>query len=209
MRKAYQESRLNEVQNLLGEYFDIAVNGYHLSLETAISKLLVSKYSKLIERGNVSIIYGKSGYELFYDVMIETTDSNFIKKEINLSNSSIEFWIGWIYAYFQWYTSRSFDNINHYLPIDKVKELYHPYHEMDERSFSEDVKKQYFEKTTNLKFFRKSNKLTQSELAKKANVSIRTIQMLEQRQNDINQTKAINLFNLSRVLDCTMEDLLE
>lgn len=80
---------------------------------------------------------------------------------------------------------------------------------MDERKFVDDVLMKYFLKETNLKRIRRRNKLTQSELAKRAEVSIRTIQMLEQRQNDINQSKAINLFNIAKALHCSIEDLLE
>ncbi len=209
MRTSYQKSRLSEVQYILGDYFNIAVNNYNLTLEKALKKLLVSKYSKLIEKGNSSIVFGKTGYELFYDVMISTSDQEFHKKNINIKLNTKEFWIGWILAYFQWSTSKSFDSINDRLPIENIAKLYNPYHEMDERSFVIDINNKYFEENTNLNLIRKRNQLTQAELAKRATVSIRTIQMLEQRQNDINKSKAINLFNISKVLHCTMEDLLE
>ena len=51
--------------------------------------------------------------------------------------------------------------------------------------------------------------LSQSELAHRANVGLRTIQMYEQRNKDINHAQATTLYRLSRVLGCEMEDLLE
>lgn len=51
--------------------------------------------------------------------------------------------------------------------------------------------------------------LSQSELAKLADVPLRTIQQYEQRQKDINKAQATTLLHFSRVLNCKMEDLLE
>jgi len=209
MRIAYQKSKLNDAQYLLGDYFNIAINNYYLTPETAYNKLLISRYSQLIEKGNSYVIMGKTGYELFYDVMNETSQTPMKIKKVNIKQNTKENWAGWILAYLQWSTARSFDNIGEILPFEKVIRMYSPYHEMDERNFVEDVNEKYFLKETNISRIRKRNKFTQKELAQKAQVSIRTIQMLEQRQNDINKTKAINLFNISKVLNCTMEDLLE
>ena len=50
---------------------------------------------------------------------------------------------------------------------------------------------------------------TQAELAKRSGVSLRSIQMYEQRNKDINKASAETLLRLSRVLGCTMEDLME
>ena len=49
----------------------------------------------------------------------------------------------------------------------------------------------------------------QAELAKRSQVSLRSIQMYEQRNKDINKASAETVLRLSRVLGCTMEDLLE
>ncbi len=209
MRIAYQKSMLNSAQYLLGDYFNIAINGYSMTPESAYKKLLVSKYGDLIAKGNTSVIYGRTGYDLFLDVMDKINHKVEINKELRLNQNTKEFWAGWILAYLQWSTARTFDNIYDFIEFDKIIKMYHPYHEMDERSFVEDIYNNYFMKETNLKRIRKRNSLTQKELAIKSGVSIRTIQMLEQRQNDINNAKALNLFNISKVLHCTIEDLLE
>ena len=51
--------------------------------------------------------------------------------------------------------------------------------------------------------------ITQEKLATKANVSLRSIQMYEQRNKDINKPQAITLAKISRVLGCEVEYLLE
>ena len=84
-------------------------------------------------------------------------------------------------------------------------------HEADVTKFFE-VAKTYFRKestTTNLKKIRMARGLSQSELSKRAEVELRSIQMYEQRRNDINKAQAETLFKLARVLGCNIEDLLE
>ena len=62
---------------------------------------------------------------------------------------------------------------------------------------------------TNLKRIRDLAGLSQRELAELSGVSVRQIQLFEQRQRDINQTRAIDVLRLSRALGCKNEDLLE
>ncbi len=62
---------------------------------------------------------------------------------------------------------------------------------------------------TNLKRIRTGCGYTQSELAKQAGVSLRSVQMYEQRRKNINKASAETLYRLSRVLGCSMEVLLE
>lgn len=62
---------------------------------------------------------------------------------------------------------------------------------------------------TNLKRIRTAKGYSQKQLAELSNVSLRSIQMYEQRQKDINKAKSDSLFRLAKTLDCTMEDLLE
>jgi len=54
-----------------------------------------------------------------------------------------------------------------------------------------------------------SRGLSQAELAKISGVGLRSIQMYEQRVNDIDKAQAQTIYKLSRVIGCSMEDLLE
>ncbi len=67
--------------------------------------------------------------------------------------------------------------------------------------------KKYFE--TNLKRIRTAFGVTQKELAEMAGVSLRSIQMYEQRNKDINKAQSDSLYRLAKALGCAMEDLLE
>ena len=69
--------------------------------------------------------------------------------------------------------------------------------------------KLYHYSDTNLKRIRSAYGISQKELSVKFGVSIRSIQMYEQRNKDINKANSITLYSLSKVLGCSMEDLLE
>ena len=100
--------------------------------------------------------------------------------------------------------------INNNLPIEKVLDLYNTLHEANVTKFF-DVADEYFKNkdATNLKKIRQARGFLQSELAKAAEVALRSIQMFEQRRNDINKAQVETLYKLAKVLGCNIEDLLE
>ena len=89
--------------------------------------------------------------------------------------------------------------------------MYYTLHEADITKFVEIVDKKiklYFPET-NLKRIRTIYGCTQKELAENSGVSLRSIQMYEQRNKDINKASLDTVYSLSRVLGCKMEDLIE
>ena len=62
---------------------------------------------------------------------------------------------------------------------------------------------------TRLKRIRYAYGCSQSRLAKMSGVGLRSIQMYEQRNKDINKASALTLYRISKVLGCSMEQLLE
>ena len=83
-----------------------------------------------------------------------------------------------------------------------------PFHQKIRKRQCRSTVKEYF-KDTNLKRIRASYGCTQAELAKHSGVSLRSIQMYEQRNKDINKASTETLYRISKVLGCTIEDLLE
>ena len=126
-------------------------------------------------------------------------------------DKSPEYWAGWALAYYQWFTCRPFMKINEAVPIHRIVQMYNVYHEMDITHFVDTMNElwdQYY-KETNLKRIRKISGLSQKELAELSGVPLRQIQLFEQRQRDINHTRAIDVVKMSRVLGCKVEDLLQ
>lgn len=58
-------------------------------------------------------------------------------------------------------------------------------------------------------FFRRKMSFFQKTEVEFSGVNLRNIQMYEQRGNDIDKAQAQILYKLSRVLGCSIEDLLE
>lgn len=82
---------------------------------------------------------------------------------------------------------------------------------MDISQFINTMEKFYNEATleTNLKRIRENRGISQSELSELAGVNLRSIQMYEQRVNNIDKAQGHTLYKISRVLGCNIEDLLE
>ena len=67
----------------------------------------------------------------------------------------------------------------------------------------------YSTSAAGLKTIRENRGISQVELAALSGVKLRSIQMYEQKVNDIDKAQARTLYKLSRVLGCSIEDLLE
>ena len=124
---------------------------------------------------------------------------------------SVEYWIGWAVAYYQWYSARRYSDIFKVLTFDDFQKMYCTLHEADITKFvdiAEERIKEHF-KDTNLKRIRAAYGCTQAELARLSGVTLRSIQMYEQRRKDINKASADTLYSIAKVLGCTIEDLIE
>jgi DNA-binding XRE family transcriptional regulator len=62
---------------------------------------------------------------------------------------------------------------------------------------------------TSLAYYRKMKGLSQSQLAKASGVSVRSIQLFEQRKSNINNAQYNHLSSIANVLGCQVDDLIE
>ena len=211
MIHAYDKSYLSAAQKNLARMLDYLVNDLHYPLETAWQWFLISKMAFRFEQGDCSVLVGLSGVELARAVLEQAGEVVPMQKTSYAYDRSPEYWTGWAIAYYQWDTGLSFTAIEQAVPITEVRMLYTPYHEMDIRQFADKMNELYraAKPETNLKALRTLAGLSQSELAKLADVPVRTIQQYEQRQKDINKAQAETLLRFSRVFHCKIEDLME
>lgn len=211
MIHAYQEIYLNSIQSVLGEAFDYAINECNINGTDFIKLFLTSDASKKIEKGDCTYLVGKSGIELAIEIIQSTTGNDAFSEANDTFHRTAEYWIGYVIAYYQWYSSRTFSNIFYVFSYLDLKNMYQTLHEADISKFVDIADKRIKEtmSETNLKHIRKLYGISQSKLAKYSTVSLRSIQMYEQRNKDINKASGETLYNLSKVLGCSMEDLLE
>lgn len=209
--RAYQETYLSKAQASLGDAFDYAINTCEIPGEDFIKYFTASSVSKRIENGEPAFLAGKSGIEIAVDVVLETTGKQLDKDPQEHMGRSREYWIGWAVCYYQWYSARSFRDIFMVLSFEDLQNMYYTLHEADITKFADivDEKMREYFTDTNLKRIRAAYGCTQAELAKRSGVSLRSIQMYEQRNKDINKASVESLYRISKVLGCTIEDLLE
>ena len=203
--QSYSYSYLNYVAENLGVMLEHAVD-IGLKYKIVWNTFVNSNVAKQIEKGNPKYLTCSA-----LDYLTEIYKN---KKDIPTKqsiNKDMFFWAGWALAQFQYESGYSFYRINKDMPIEIVLDLYPTLHEADITKFF-DVANSFMNKAkreTKLKQIRLARQLSQSELSKRAEVELRSIQMYEQRRNDINKAQAETLFKFAKVLGCNIEDLLE
>mgnify|MGYP003292657671 FL=1 len=211
MTRAYQEIYLSKAQSVIGDAFDYAVNTCGIIGTDFVKLFIASSVSKRMENGEPAYLAGKSGIEIVREIVAETKGQELQIEPQEHFGRSKEYWIGWAIAYYQWYSGRKYRDIFKVLSFADLQKMYYILHEADITKFVDIVDskiKEYFPET-NLKRIRTAYGFTQAELAERSGVSLRSIQMYEQRNKNINKASADTMYSLAKALGCTMEDLIE
>ncbi|MCR4631755.1 MAG: helix-turn-helix transcriptional regulator [Treponema sp.] len=217
MIHAYPESYLSDAQQNLGTMFDFALRVLNYDEDKFFIYFIQSDIARKFEHANPKYIAGMSGIELCENVL-KKIDSpserlNFILPENFKTEYGVEFWTGWILAYYQWYSALKFSDLLEYgLTPSEVSSRY-ILHEADVSKFVETADKIILSNKNNsptrLQKIRKQQNMTQDELSKLSGVSLRMIQLYEQRQNDINKASGETINALARALCCNFYDIME
>ena len=211
MTHAYDERYLDDAMRNLGEAADYAVNACKMSLQKFFDLFVATGFAAQFGNGVPKIISGLSGTELVHEIILKSgIEQELPKVQAEYSYSS-EYWCGWIIAYYQWRTGRTFKDIFQNISAKEIEKLYPTLHEAAEEKFV-DVVNSIIERkitTTKLQELRKNIGYSQRELAEKSGVNLRTLQQYELKAKDINKAAATTLLALSKTLGCRIEDLLE
>ena len=210
MIRAYDEIHLDDAMETLGNAIEYAVLFCEIDGQEFIDLFITSGIAAEFGKGNVKYVAGMSGVELARLVLEKCGKKASDISELPYIDYPAEYWVGWILAYYQWYTGKSFTTICRKISFQNMMDLYGVLHEADPSkavSVFDGIMKDSGE--TNLARLRKNNGLSQSQLAKAANISVRSIQLYEQKQTDINNAQHNHLKALSKVLGCEIDDLLE
>ena len=208
---AYNELYLPLARRVLGDMYDYAVNTLHYTIEEFHKMFIASGMAHQFEIGNPTYIAGKNGCEVAKEVI---TDCGFDRpdtEDIMFVDKSAEYWIGWALAYYQWKTGHKYSDINKCVPIDELYKMYTTFHESDISVFVEvmDSRTREYMDNSRLRRLRKYVNLSQSQLAERAGVPLRQIQLFEQGYRDINKTQADTVDRLSKALHCNIEELIQ
>jgi DNA-binding XRE family transcriptional regulator len=190
---------------------DFAVNDCDLDGDIYLHMFTSSGMAQQFEHGNPKVVAGMSGIELATETIRITTGSAPVISPAEIDYRTAEYWGGWALARYQWYTAKSFSSILRVIPFHAILGMYGALHEADITKFYS-VADGIFVRDhpqTNLRRIRETAGLSQSRLADEADVSLRSIQMYEQRKKDINKAQTISIVRIARVLGCGVEDLIE
>ncbi len=211
MMHAYQEIYLKKAQAVLGDAFDYAINTCGICGNDFLKMFVISEICKRMEKGEAKYLVGKSGIELAREIVEETSGKQLtIEPQENFFHSP-EYWVGWAVAYYQWWSARKYVDIFRGIAFEDLQALYYTLHEADIIKFVEAVedKVKAFYADTNLKRIRGYYGCTQEKLAELSGISLHSIQRYEQKKGTINNARASVLYAITKVLGCSIEDLLE
>ncbi len=208
MTHAYDESIVGYAMENLGTALDYSVNGLGIDGQEFLNLFLSTGVASEFGNGNPRYVTGRSGREMADDVFQICGKSTVKISGEYHGDYTAEYWCGWILAYYQWFSGISFKKIVPVVDFQRLMNLYGVLHEADitkAASIIDDI----LRSESFLARMRRSRKMSQSELAKASGVSLRSIQLYEQRKNDINKAQYNNLKAISKSLRCNIEDILE
>ena len=213
MTHAYSELYLDDAMNNLGDMVEFAVCDLGFDPDEFFGWFISSGIASKFEKGNPKYIAGLSGFELAEAVLRETNVSYEKREPSYIEFKGREYWAGWILAYYQWETGKRFEDIvKDGLTLSTVFSMY-ILHEADESKFvdaaNELIARNKEKRKSKLSDIRKARGFTQQQLSKASGVTLRMIQLYEQRQNDISKAQVTVVIHLAKALGCEVEDLLD
>lgn len=203
MIHAYNEYYLLMEQEKLGSMIEVAIYEQNIDIDEFGELFINSKVSKAFETADPVLVAGKSAIELLEIVLnkkLEQTEQSSI--------ATPGYWLGWVLAYTQWYTGRSFKEIIKAYPLSKLLLNYYPLHEADEMKTVEIIMKS-LNMESKLKIIRKKKGYSQKGLSLLSNVPLRTIKAYEQGTLDIAKAQCETIYKLASTLNCSIEDLIK
>lgn len=204
--RAYNELYLEDAMDTMGALVDYAVNYCSMDIDFFLSEFINSGIAKKFEAGDPATISGKSAVDLYQRITAESYKH--LPKYIEFDRSP-EYWVGWALAYCQWYMNRTFEEIIKIVNPSEMLQWYPVYHEMDILHVVTAIENRLKKTPTNLERLRKQAGLSQAQLAELSTVSLRSIQMYEQRNNDVSKAQFNILNALAKVLKCSVYDLVD
>jgi DNA-binding transcriptional regulator YiaG len=213
MTNAYSELYLDDATNNLGDMVEFAVCDLGFDPDVFFGWFISSGIAAKFEQGNPKYVAGMSGFELAEAVLTETNVPYEKREPSYLAFKGQEYWAGWILAYYQWETGKRFaDMVKDGLTLSTVLSMY-ILHEADESKFveaaNEIIARNRENRKTKLFEIRKARGFTQQQLSEASGVTLRMIQLYEQKQNDIRKAQVTVVVNLAKALGCDVEDLID
>lgn len=206
---AYSQLYLSKASRAVGNMLHDAVLEFGVDGTDFLKRFIQSDVAEQFESGNPKYIAGKSGLELFLEVMEKTTGNTYNADLIENYDRSPVYWVGWMLTHYQWYSGRTFKSILDTIPYNELIGLYGTLHEADIQKSYEVLDSHFAKSESKLKLARKHCGLTQEALAKESGVSLNTIRAYERKSKDLNKAQFEIVMRLAKALKCDVSELLE
>lgn len=204
---AYSPLYLAKASRAVGNMLHDAVLEFGMKGADFLKLFIQSDVAEQIESGNPKYIAGKSGLELFLEVMEKTTGEAFHAEPVESYERSSVYWVGWMLTHYQWHSGRTFQSILSTIPYDELLGLYGTLHEADIQKSYEVLDAHFAKSESRLKTARKHRGLTQEALANLSGVSLNTIRAYERKGKDLNKAQFEIVVRLAKALKCDVAEL--
>lgn len=209
---AYNESYLPYAMGTLAAMMDCGINRCGISPVLFHHMFLTSGVAGQFEKGNPRYVTGMSGAEITDFITYRTMGKLFPENDGTYSLSP-EYWAGWVLAYYQWKSGKSFSFLqSNGLDIEKVIAMYRPFHEADIEKFSDAADailgSHIKQSASPVKRARERMGITQKELAVRSDVSLRMIRAYEQKQQPLSNASFSTVSSIASALCMEADDLM-
>lgn len=213
MMHAYSESYLDDAMQNMGDMIEYALCDCGFEPDEFFGYFLTSGIAAKFENGNPKYVVGMSGVELAETVLRECNVQHRLVVASHPDYKGREYWAGWILAYYQWYTTKRFaDIVSGGLALSTILDMY-ILHEADESKFVESadaiLERNAAGQKSKLQTIRKARGFTQQQLSEASGVTLRMVQLYEQKQNDLSKAQVNVVISLAKALGCSIEDIVE
>lgn len=205
---AYSQLYLNKASRAVGTMLHDAVIEFGIDGTDFLKRFIQSGIAEQFENGNPKYIAGKSGLELFLEVMKKTSEKSYNIDLIESYERSPVYWVGWMLTHYQWYSGRSYKSILDTVPYEELLGFYGTLHEADIQKSYEVMDAHFISSESKLKTVRKHCGLTQEALANQSGVSLNTIRAYERKSKDLNKAQFDIVMRLAKALRCEVSELL-
>ncbi len=211
MNYAYNELFLSDAMMNLGEMTEYAFYALHDDSDRAFRQFIISGYAGRFQVGDPLVISGMSGTELYKAIKEKSgISSNGLPKALTKYDTDVYYWIGYITAFYQWWSNRSFKSIVGAIKNEDYMRMYPALHTTSEERAAEAINDLVIKRiqASRLQEYRKRMGYTQAMLAEKSGVNLRTLQQYEIGDKDIKKASASSVIALAKSLLCEPDDLL-
>jgi len=208
---AYSEMYLNEAMANLGEAVEYAVKGCGMDMDVFFGLFISSGIAVQFEKGNPKYVSGKSGTELVLEIMDKANYRANVPEAAKEYEATPEYWCGWILAYYQWQRGIRFRKILTKVGAETLLRMYVTLHEAPEEKAIEALDG-IMERDSDIRRLQQLRRVygySQSMLARKSGINLRTLQQYESGAKDINKASVTTLKALADTLGVGMEELME